>query len=131
MKKLILIFTLIFSIIIFSSPSYAEWTKMGRTMKGDTFYLDFKTIRKHDGYVYYWMLNDKLKPSKYGDLSIKYYRQVDCKLFRFKALSYSFYKEPMGTGNAQVIHSKKKNWKNPSPNSINETIQKEVCRGNK
>ena len=30
------------------------------------------------------MLGDYIKPSKFGDLSVKVYFQVDCKLFRFK-----------------------------------------------
>ena len=96
MKKLLLIFTLLFSTLMFSTPSYAEWTKVGTSVRGDNFYVDFERIRKHDGYVYFWRLSNYLKPSKWGDLSAKLYNQGDCKLFRFKILGSSYYKQHMG-----------------------------------
>ena len=34
MKKLILIFTLLFSTVMFSSPSIAVWTKVGENVVG-------------------------------------------------------------------------------------------------
>ena len=83
MKKLLLIFTLLFSTLMFSTPSYGEWTKVSSTLNGaHTFYVDFDSIRKHGGYVYFWRLSDFLKPNKYGTLSDKSYNQGDCKLFR-------------------------------------------------
>ena len=51
MKTLSLIHTLTFT-VMFPSPSFAEWKKVEENMGGDTFYVDFDRIRKHDGYVY-------------------------------------------------------------------------------
>ena len=96
-------------------------------MNGNTWYVDFETIRKHDGYVYWWELGDYLKPNKYGIFSAKVYNQGDCKLFRVKRLSFSFHKEPMGRGTGDVQESVKKGWIYPSPNSSSETILKTVC----
>ncbi|MEE2746732.1 MAG: surface-adhesin E family protein, partial [Pseudomonadota bacterium] len=106
-------------------PSYSEWTKVTE-LDGNTFYVDFERIRKHDGYVYYWILRDLLKPHKLGFLSAKTYNQGDCKLFRFKYLSASSHKEPMGggTGTRGTPSSK---WNYPPPNSSVELILKEVC----
>ena len=84
-----LLTALVFSLtMMFASPSYAEWTEVGPSVEGDTFYVDYERIRKHDGYVYYWELVDYLKPNKYGTWSAKVYNQGDCKLFRFKSLSW-------------------------------------------
>ena len=58
MKKLTLILTLLFSTAMFSSPSYAEWTKVSKTVEGVSVYVDFKRIRKESGYVYFWLLKD-------------------------------------------------------------------------
>ena len=129
MKNLLIIFTLLFTSVFFSSPSFAEWTKLGKSVKGNTYYIDFERIRKHDGYVYYWDLLDRLKPTKQGHLSSKIYKQGDCKLFRYKVLSFSFHKEPMGGGTGDVEEPIKKHqgWKYPSPNSVEETILKSVC----
>jgi hypothetical protein len=129
MKKLLLIFTLLFSTLMFSSPSYGEWTKVGNSALGDIFYVDFERIRKHGGYVYWWDLSDYLKPISKGNLSTKIYKQGDCKLFRYKVLSFSFHKEPMGRGTGEVQEplARHKGWKYPPPNSSSEGMLKAVC----
>ena len=126
MKKLILI--LLFSTVMFSSSSYAEWTKVGKNMDGNTFYVDYERIRKHDGYVYFWQLSDYLKPTSTGRLSAKTYHQGDCKLFRFKYLSDSYYIEPMGEGTPSTSSNKPDTeWTYPSPNSVAEIVLQSVC----
>ena len=125
MKKLILI--LLLSTVMFSSSSYAEWTKVSENVNGSTFYVDFERIRKHGGYVYWWDLTDLLKPILTGVLSAKIYKQGDCKLFRFKNLSYSFHKEPMGGGTGDVVNEPDKEWNYPPPNSSAEGILQSVC----
>jgi hypothetical protein len=129
MKSLLLIFILTFSTLIFSSPSYAGWTKVIGGVSRDTIYVDFERIREYDGFVYYWRLNNYLKPTKYGDLSTKVQNQGDCKLFRFKNLSTTYHAQSMGRGTGEVIKPKGENanWKNPSPNSVGETILKLLC----
>ena len=125
MKKLI--FTLLFSTLAFSSPTYAGWMEI---VKGNkmTYYVDFDTIKKHDGYVYYWELGDYFKPDQFGDLSAKRYRQVDCKLFRHKVLSDSYYTEPMGRGTPSLSsNTPDKEWRYPPPTSSGERILKSVC----
>ena len=126
MRKITL--TLIFT-VVFSSTSFADWTKVGSNSDGKTYYVDFERIRKHDGYVYWWELVDFLKPDKWGDLSSKAYTQGDCKLFRVKNLSFSFHKEPMGEGRGETATptGKNKDWIYPTPNSSFEIVLKEVC----
>jgi len=125
MKKLI--FTLLFTTLVFSSPTYAGWMEIIKG-NGITFYVDFDTIKKHDGYVYYWELGDYLKPNEFGDLSAKVYREVDCKLFRHKVLSDSYYTEPMGRGTPSASsNTSDEEWRYPPPNSSGETVLKSVC----
>ena len=64
MKKSLTILTLVFT-AMFPSTSFAEWTKMGTTDLADTYYVDLERIRKVDEYVYYWVLEDLLKPHSY------------------------------------------------------------------
>ena len=63
MKTLLTIFTLAFT-LMFSSTSFAEWTKVNKSVIGNTYYVDFERIKKHDGYIYYWEVIDFLKPFK-------------------------------------------------------------------
>ena len=129
MRKLTLILTtLIFSLMFSPSTSFAEWKKVGENVGGTTFYVDFESIKKHDGYVYYWYLSDYLKPTKFGHLSAKTYNQGDCKLFRFKRLSYSFHKEPMGGGTGEIDNTPDKDWRYPTPDSAGEYVLKTVCQ---
>ena len=127
MKKLTLIFTLLFSILMFSSTSFAEWTKVGKHKKSYyTFYVDFERVRNIDGYVYFWELRNFIKPiGNYSSLS--FYQQGDCKLFRIKILSGSFHTKPMGDGTADTDNQKYGEWNYPHPDSTEEAILKAVC----
>ena len=127
MKKLTLIFTLLVSTTMFSSLSYAQWTKVGENVSEDIYYVDFERKRKHDGYLYYWQLTDYFEPTEYGYLSSKIYVQGDCKLFRYKYLRMSFHRKQMGGGSGNVISEPQKNWTYPTPNSVSETVLKSVC----
>ncbi len=111
---------------MFSSTSFAGWTKVSENKWG-TIYVDFERMRKVDGYVYFWILGDYLKPTKNGDLSFKRYNQGDCKLFRLKFLSYSFHEEPMGGGTGDVDNVPDKEWTYPSPKSADELFLKLAC----
>ena len=123
MRKITL--ALLFS-AMFSSTSFADWTKVGENVKG-TFYVDFERIRKHGGYVYFWELGDYLKPNSAGNLSSELYFQGDCELFRYKGLNWFFHKEPMGEGPAQISNDADKEWNYPPPNSVDEIVLKTVC----
>ena len=127
MRKLYFIFVVL-SCVMFSFNSFAGWTKVGKNTRGDTFYVDYERIRKVDGYVYYWELTDFAKQiHKYW--SSKIYKEVDCKLFRFKWLSLAYHKLPMGKGFSDEDKPVKKHqgWKYPQPNSIGETVTQSVC----
>ena len=124
MMKLLTIPILLIT-LMFSSTSYAEWTKLNKDVNGTTFYLDFERIKKHDGYVYFWILNDYLKPLSGGSFSGKFYVQGDCKLFRMKTLSTSLYKEPMSKGTGETFTPPDK-WKY-LPNSVLELVTKSLC----
>ena len=113
---------------MFSSTSFADWARVGENKVGNTFYVDFQRIRQTDGYIYFWLLNNYGKQSEWGYLSSKTYVQADCKLFRYKNLSWSIYKQPMGSGDDPVPITPPDEWSYPSPNDAEEIILKVVCR---
>ena len=102
---------------------------MGVDGNGNTVYVDFERIRKLDGYFYWWVLVDQLETDEYGTLSSKSYSQVDCTLFRYQILTFSFHKEAMGEGIGDVSKpgGKMKSWLYPPPDSGQEFILKTVC----
>ena len=128
MKKLIAIFTLVISTVMFSSPSYAEWTKVETDLLGNEWFVDFSRIRKHNGDVYYWQVMDYLMPSPNGVLSASNYKQANCSVFRFKNLVDQYYKTPMATGVPDTANSTgDEDWTYPKPNSMAEAVLTAVC----
>ena len=127
MKKLLI---LLFSIII-SLNSYGEWvhvsTSISGSSKGDQWYVDIDTIKKNDGYIYFWILQDKLKPDQWGDISVKSLSEADCSLNREKYLSFIFYKQPMGEGENETATPTNIDWKYHLPNSNGQNILDYVC----
>ena len=126
MTKLFGLFILLFSIIIFSPTSFAEWKKMSVNHHA-TFYVNFETIRKVDGYVNYWELGDLFSPIGSGVVSVESYSQGDCKSFRTKTLSRNYYKKSMARGTSEASKVTEDRWISPSPKSPTEIVLKSVC----
>ncbi len=97
MKKLTLILSFFFTLSI-STPSFAAWEKVGESWDGDPFLVDFKQMRSGKGFLYFWLLVDRLEPSSTGTWSSSAYTKLDCKLQRYQRLILAFYSEPMGKG---------------------------------
>ena len=112
---------------MFASPAYAKWEKVGVSVSGDNYYVDFTRMRTNGSYVYYWVLEDYLKPEEDGDLSSKVYHQSDCEMFRLKTISVSFHKQPMGEGLGETYTPPNPEWNYPPPTSAYEIILKRVC----
>ena len=126
MKSLLTIFTFVFT-LMFSSTSFAEWTKITESVSGNAYYVDFETVRKHNDYIYYWQLEDLIKPDINGNFSYINYIQSDCELFRVKILSSNQHKKGMGEGNSSTFNPKNPEWGYPSPKSVFYLILKIVC----
>ena len=60
---------LAFLIFIFlslaSSRSFAEWIEINKSVSGNTFYMDTAKIKNNNGKVYYWTIQDYLKPGSH------------------------------------------------------------------
>ena len=126
-KTLIAISTIAFTMTL-PSPSCAEWEKVGANEIGETFYLDSERTGSEEGYIYVWSLLDRDKPNHVGYFSTQIFRQIDCKLSRFKVLRYSFHEARMGRGEGKTLIAKQPDWDYPPSNSSGELILKSVCR---
>jgi hypothetical protein len=99
MKKLLL---LLISLLL-SFNSYGDWTKTSEDTDGDSFYIDFQTIKKLDnGNVIFWGMIDNLEGND-GFMSSKIFWEGDCNLSRMKVLSLIQYEEPMGEGESESL----------------------------
>ena len=127
MKNLNIIAAALASTVAFASPVFAGWTEVDKGVNGNTYYIDYDTIKENNGYVYYWDLDDLLKPDRDGDLSYKGLNEVDCGTPRkYRFLSVSYYTQPMGGGKVTEANTSGK-WKYPSPNSVGEDMTNAAC----
>jgi len=99
MKIRILLPTLVSIFISFNS--YGEWTKVIEA-DGKSFYIDKDTIKGGGRSVHLWELIDNSKPIR-GNMSSKFYNQMDCLQFKFRPLLFTLYKQPMGQGKGETI----------------------------
>ena len=125
MKTLLLTSTLTLS-LMFSAGSWAEWTEVS-SAGGDKTYVDFDRIRKVNGLVYYWTIQDLLEPNKQGDMSNKIYWKGDCATMRNMALSMSRYNLPGAEGTPVSTFTPDPQWDYAQPDSVLETTLNAVC----
>ena len=96
--------TILFSILLlFSINGFAyNWKKVGENTNGSSYYVDVDNIKKHNGLIYYWTLEDYLEPLDGGSLgnansSINKLK-TDCGEEKQTFLNETFYSQSMGRG---------------------------------
>ncbi len=116
-----------------SFNSFGEWTKTSEDTDGDSFYIDFQTIKKLDnGNVIFWGMVDNLEGND-GFMSSKMFWEGDCNLSRMKVLSLIQYEEPMGVGESESLGGgiveldDIMSWQYLPPDSIGYMNLEEVC----
>ena len=81
------------TLLLFSVNRFAfNWTKVAEDDRGDIYYVDVDSIKKHNGLVYYWRLEDYLVPLSSGTNSSIDKFKIDCgeeKVIWLNTTSYS------------------------------------------
>ena len=125
MKKIFLIISVT---LFFCNSVFADWEKFGDAEEGAVYYVEKDTIIKESGYIYFWKMVDYTKPFLDSNFySAKVYIKGDCKVKKIKTLTYVFYTGKKGTGESEQQESVNKNWKYPTPESIDYSLLKKLC----
>ena len=124
-KRLMLVVGVL-STTVFSSFSFADWTKVAQTAVTEI-YVDFGRIKKIDGHLYVWRLTNYSNRDKFGDLSNLVYEKIDCVLGRTQILNRSYFSQKNANGTASAIDDKPQGWDYPRPSSAFEVVLKVVC----
>ena len=102
MKRIILVLVII---LISTNTLHAKmfnWTDKIKTIDEDTeFYIDKKSIRRVENYVYYWSLANYLKNKEGESADIKSvisFHRIDCNDMGYQIILMSFYGKYMGRG---------------------------------
>jgi hypothetical protein len=104
----LLIVPVLFLTLMVENPAWGEWKKVGTIISGDL-YVDLDRIKQRGGTVYYWMLNDYLRPIG-RHLSSQSYQEGNCNNVRWKELRTQWYILPMGKGEPDGVDSKSSEW---------------------
>ena len=124
MKKIYFILISLF----LCTPCFGKWEKIGETSRG-IMYLNLKSVKIDQGYVYYWEMRDTFLQNKWGYKSGIVKKVSDCSLLRYKILSDRFYEDFKGKG--KILKSSDTpdtEWRYPRPGTINEQIINFICQ---
>ena len=128
--------TLFSIILLFSINAFAvNWKKLSENESGSTFYVDVESIKKDNGFVYYWILIDYLKSTEIGTYSDISEYKVNCVDEKQTWLSNTFYSQRMAKG--KIITENIPVWnyygstlneiRYLTPGSHGDNILKKVC----
>lgn len=126
MKKA-LIWSLAF-LALYTPHLFAEWEAVAATANGLlTNHIDRTTIRKNNGFVYYWVLTDYLEPED-GYFSVKNYFKGICSTKMITLQSSQYFSLPMAKGEpAKVNNYEGDEWSNITPKSLGDYTMAAVC----
>ena len=124
MKKLLTILLLIF----FPSICFGEYKYISTTTTNVEFYVEDTSIKNKGDNILFFQLQNMKQPDKWGSLSSKLYKELDCKKNQFRILSYEYYYGSMGTDLEKKVDAKNKNWVLNSPNTLNNLVAQFVCK---
>ena len=71
MKMIFIIIIILYSLVS-SNSLLAEWIPIAKDKDGTTTYINFKSIKKSQDRVFWWALDDRIKPTKRGTKSAKH-----------------------------------------------------------
>ena len=93
---------------------------------GNSYYTDFNSIKKNDGYVYGWDLVNYVEPDN-GFMSVTSFWQSDCKIGRVRELSSTSYTESMGHGEYESDTPPNPEWDYFPPETIGSNFLEMSC----
>ena len=118
-----------FAILALYTPHlFAEWEAVATAADNSLInYIDRTTIRKSNGFVYYWVLTDFLEPED-GYFSAKNYFKGICSTKMITLQSSQYFSLTMARGEpAKVNNYEGDAWSNINPNSIGGVTLNAVC----
>ena len=120
--------TILFSILIlFSINGFAfNWKMIGENTIGSSFYVDIDNIKKRNGLVYYWQLDDYLEPPDVRFNSIISKFKVNCVEEKQTWLNGTYYSQSMGRRKI-IVEDNSDETQYPKPNSVGYIVMKSVC----
>ncbi len=113
-------------LMLLSGSAWAEWVVIAKTERA-TFYFDPDTIRKDGNMRTVWLLVDQTERDKFGSMSMRFRREIDCKKERERIISRSAHSGPMLTGELIMSSSNIGEWDDIPPQTVVAIELKTFC----
>ena len=118
-------------LFFFATNIFALNWKEVTPIEDGIFYVDIDSIKKSNGMVYYWELEDryeKITIGGYTFISSVAYNITDCDTNRIKTLKVVFYEKNMASGRVQYSEDyESPSWTYSVPGSAGDLINEYVC----
>ena len=123
MKIILIIFLFLFSY----SQCYSEWKSLYQQNNGNKIYLDFKSIKFKEGFVYWNELVNFHKPIA-GIMSMSVNMKGDCEKLQQKSIQFKYFSKHFEDEFVKSSFNKGKKWVILDTKSIQYQILKKICK---
>lgn len=115
---------------LLSFPVHAQdWYKVATSEKGDSYYIDLKSIIRVGSIVSYWSKGNYGEPTQYGDMSSLGSYRVNCSTNEsIIGLTYFYSELDNGGERTSMVFPKNQNWRPIAPNTINASLSRFACK---
>ena len=126
MSKKLFLFSLFFSITAYAN---SNWMFVIKDAPGNIVYIDNNSIQKSGDSITFWVRTNLIERDKFGDLSTKIQKTINCRTREIISRHYMFYDDLNNNGkltqNTSVTDSK---WNPIAPDTVNWEMYKYVCK---
>lgn len=113
-------------LILAASPAVADWVKVHENEEW-TSYLDPSTLKKDGNIRKEWLLKNRKRRGRNGELSEKSLIEFDCKEGRLRTLTSAIYYDHMASGEIVASAAGRGDWIYVPPGSFGLDLLRFVC----
>jgi hypothetical protein len=114
-------------VILFAPPVWAGWTFVTQDVDGNSFFIDFETLRKEGNLRKVWGKTELSKVNKFDWSSTRQRNEFDCKNETKTILSVSAFSKGNLQGEKLFDANKITDKEDVAPDSVDWSILKLVC----
>jgi hypothetical protein len=125
MKKILIIFVFF---IAFNVYANANWQHVGEAITGEIYFIDRNSLQKSGDSITFWQLNNYANRDKFGHLSSKSQRTINCRTREVINRYFMFYDDINSKGKLTYSFEATDKWMPIAPETGNWSIYLSVCK---
>ena len=110
-----------------ASKGAPGWSYIDTNTRGDEDYIDYSTIGRDGNLVTLWQKTNYIRPTQFGDRSIRVQYQYDCRNGKSRILSITGFSGPDLTGDITGSETTPTTWKSAPRGSVLAAKFRSAC----